>query len=300
MPVDISKIIQIQSSFQKSLHALDSDLNFWNHFITKWAIPEYQAKNPARVIHASAYSTYDNDTKTGKGRLKLHREIREIHSDNLPMYSDVLFNWVEGLTIVRVYNALEILLLQLIDVVYFNSEVTPLTKKKEINAIESRIRVELGKESNKVNNGHLIKFLKLKSPEFDEWINLSVRPDLKSTWDDYFLLISILRHVVAHQAMLINKDTINEINSKSCREVFSRHFDLFDLENDSFELKPVQGRFNIFIDFATEFAVNSLKIISKQRDINFLGLAELIDVRTYKCATQQKINSSTVAGYIKK
>jgi hypothetical protein len=271
MPVDISKIIQIQSSFQKSLHALDSDLNFWNHFITKWAIPEYQAKNPARVIHASAYSTYDNDTKTGKGRLKLHREIREIHSDDLPMYSDVLFNWVEGLTIVRVYNALEILLLQLIDVVYFNSEVTPLTKKKEINGIESRIREELGKESNKVNNAHLIKFLKLKSPEFDEWINLSVRPDLKSTWDDYFLLISILRHVVAHQAMLINKDTINKINSKSCREVFSRHFDLFDLENGSFELKPIQGRFNIFINFATEFAVNSLKIISKQKDINFLG-----------------------------
>lgn len=272
MSIDVSKINQIHSDFQRSLHALDSDLMFWNHFINKWSIPKYQAENPAQVIHASAYSAYDTQIQTGLSRLRLHYSIREIHSDDLPEYSKVLFNWIEGLAIVRIYNAIEILLLQIVDVVYFDSDVKHLTRKKDINHIIKKIETALGANIDKSNNKHLISFLRLKSDEFNFWIDQQINIDISSTWEDYFYLISVLRHVVVHQAMLINKDLLNEIRSKTCYEVFCRYFEVVDLENDSYELQPIQERFNSFINTSVQFAVSTLQFVAKENDVKFLGL----------------------------
>lgn len=272
MAIDLSKIVKIHSDFQKSIHHLDSDLNFWNHFVIKWAIPEYQTKNKAQVIHSSAYSTYDNVAETGEGWLKLHHDIREIHSDDLKLHSKVLFCWVEGLSIVRVYNALEILLLQAIDVVYFGEAVKPLTRKNDVDDIHQRIEAVLGGKKDRKNNKHLIAFLRLKSEEFNKWVDKPVRKGMSANWEEFFYLISILRHAVVHQGLLINRDLLNEIKSRECYEIFSKHFDLIDLENNSFELQPIQENFKGFIGMSVQFAVNTLKFVSKQSDVSFLGL----------------------------
>lgn len=272
MAIDLSTIVKIHSDFQKSIHYLDSDLNFWNHFVTKWAIPEYQKTNKAQVIHSSAYATYDNEVENGESWLKLHHDIREIHSDDLKLHSKVLFGWVEGLSIVRVYNALEILLLQTIDVCYFEAVVKPLTRKNDVDLIHQRIEAFLGSKKDRKNNKHLLAFLRLKSEEFNKWVDQPVRRGLAANWDEFFYLISILRHVVVHQALLINRDLLNEIKSRKCHEIFSRHFNLIDLGNNSFELQPIQENFKGFISLSVQFAVNTLKFVSKQSDVSFLGL----------------------------
>lgn len=272
MAIELKNIIQIHSDFRKSIHALDSDLNFWNHFVTKWAIPEYQKQNRSQVIHASAYSTYDNDIDTGEGYLKLHKLVREIHSDDLMDHSSVLFNWVKSLSIVRVYNALEILLLQTIDTTFFDSELTPLVRKADINRINQRVIEAIIVKANKINNKHLIQFLRENSDDFNSFISMQINRSVTTTWDSFFYLISVLRHVVVHQAMLINGDLLNEIKSKDCYDVFKNHFDLVDLGNGSFELQPVQSKFDGFVGMAVQFAVNTLKFIAKQPDFKFLDM----------------------------
>jgi hypothetical protein len=270
--VELKNIIQIHSDFQRSIHTLDSDLNFWNHFVTKWAIPEYQKQNISQVIHYSAYSTYDSDINTGTGYLKLHKLVREIHSDDLMEHSDVLFNWVKSLSIVRVYNALEILLLQTIDTVFFKSELTTLARKVDANRLNQRIVEALNTKANKINNRHLIQFLCENSDEFSSFISMRINKYSSTTWDSFFYLISVLRHVVVHQAMLINVDLLNEIKSKDCKDTFNNHFDLIDLENGSFEVQPVQSKFDGFIGMTVQFAVNTLKFVAKQADFKFLDM----------------------------
>lgn len=263
----------IHETYKKSLFLLEVDLRFWQHFITQWAIPEYQKQFGPRLMNSAGYGTYDNSPFLPSGYFKMSDDIHEIHSQDLTDHSDRLFNWVMNLSLVRAYNSLEILILQAINVAFLHLPVKNLTSKKEMNQVHGEIIKSLTVPSSRNNNAHLIHFLKEKSPQFASWVQLKMRIDLDTTWDDFFYLTSVLRHTIVHQAMILHTDILNDIRSKSCRGLFDRHFTLSDAGNKTFELEPVQELFNNYLAHTIEFSVNTLKFISGEKDLKFLSLA---------------------------
>jgi hypothetical protein len=198
-------------------------------------------------------------------------DINEIHSEDLEKHSDSFFNWLMNLAIVRAYNALEILILQTINAAYLNSFNT-LSDKKEMNKIHSEIDRLLINKSSRLNNKHLIQFLKEQSAAFNSWIQFKVRVDCQTTWDDFFYLNSVLRHCIVYQAMLLNKNSLNDINSKSSKDLFNRYFKIKEVGINSFELQPIQDRFDDFLNMTIGIATNTLKFVSNQKDLSFLRM----------------------------
>jgi hypothetical protein len=141
-----------------------------------------------------------------------------------------------------------------------------------VNKIHTEISTALAIPTDRTNNKHLIQFLKENSLEFQSWIKLPIRIDLPTTWEDFFYLISVFRHCVVHQAMIIHRDTINDLNSRQCKDIFHRHFNLVDAGNDSFEIRPIQESLTNVLFLITEFAVNTLKFMSGQKDLQFLKM----------------------------
>jgi hypothetical protein len=269
---NVQDFIGIHESYKKSTFQLEVELSFWHHFITQWAIPEYQKQFGPRLMNSAGYSTYDSSAFIPEGYLKMSTDIHEIHSQDLEYHSESLFNWVMNSALVRGYNALEILMLQAINTAYLHLPGKNPSKRVEINKIHSEVVRSLALQIDRNNNKHLIQFLKEKSPEFASWIQLQVRVDMSTTWEEFFYLNSILRHSIVHQAMILHKDLVNDVNSKSCRDLFERHFKLSDVGNNSFELHPIQALFNNFLALTIEFAVNTLKFSGGQQNLDFLNL----------------------------
>lgn len=270
--MEIQHIIDIHESYKKSIHSLVDDLGFWYHFINNWAIPEFQKQNQPRLIRSSGYGAYDHSPVLPEGYFKMSLEIREIHSQDLEQHSNNFFNWLMNLSLVRAYNALEILLLKTINTAFLNLQTNTFTSKRERNKIDKEIDRLLNIKSERINNKHLIQFLKENSTDFNSWLQLKVRVDTTITWQNFFYLISVLRHCIVHQAMVLHQDLINDINSKASKDFFERYFSLTDVGNNSFELQPIQDKFNNFLDMIIEFAVNTLKFVSGQPDFKFLKM----------------------------
>jgi hypothetical protein len=269
---NIQDLVDIHESYKESMFNLTVKLQFWQHFITQWAIPEYRKQFGDRLMNSAIYATYDSSPTNSEGYLKVSPGADYIHSQDLDLHSEELFNWVMNHSLVRGYNALEILLLQAINNTYLHLSIKSYSSRKEVNKIHSEVTKALAIPSDRSNNGHLIQFLKETCREFQSWIQLPVRIDLPTTWEDFFYLISVLRHCIVHQAMLIHLDTVNGLNSRPCKGIFQRHFNLIDTGNDSFELRPVQETLNNLLHLINEFAANALKFMSGQNDLRFLRM----------------------------
>ncbi|MBX9782447.1 MAG: hypothetical protein K2X48_04050 [Chitinophagaceae bacterium] len=264
--------VEIHNQYRKSVHALNDDLRFWAHFINNWAIPEYKRLNVPMIIYESAYSTYDSSIETSSDLLKFHSEGREIHSDDLEIHSKDFFNWLMNLSIVRAYNSLEILMLQVIDVIFLGSNFNSVLGKQDINRINNSVIEHLITPSDRINNKHLVNYLCENSPSFNQWIQAELRIDCSTTWHEYFYLMSVLRHIVTHQAMVLNKNLLNEIKSKYCKDVFERYFKVNEIHKNMYELKPNQDNFLSLLDFSMQFAANTLKFIAKEPNFDFLDM----------------------------
>lgn len=271
----VNEIIAIHEEYRKSVHIPVDDLRFWGHFINNWAIPEYQRQNEPRIIHSSGYGVYDFSDAFNKGFLKMSSEVRNIHSKDLEEHSGDFFNWLMNLSLVRAYNALEILILQSTNACFLNLGIKTSASKRDMNKIHSEIGKKLNLKSDRVNNKHLIQFLCENSDDFKKWVKDKVRYDGLITREDFFYLISVLRHCVVHQAAILSKDSLNEINSKSSKDFFSQFFTLVDAGNNCYEFKPIQEKFIYFLDLSIEFAVNTLTFVAKQPNFRFLKMSNV-------------------------
>lgn len=270
--MEVEDVIKIHNQYRKTVHALNDDLQFWAHFINKWAIPEYKKQNASIEIYASLYGTYDSSIETGSDLLKIHSESRKIHTDDLEIHSKGFFDWLMNLSIVRAYNSLEILILQLIDVAFLDSKFNTVLSKQDINRINNKVGELLISPFDRTNNKHHINFLCENSILFKQWIHTKLRPDTTAVWQDYFYLMSVLRHVITHQGMILNKNLLNEIKSKSCKDIFQNYFNTTEISKDIYELKPNQENFISFLDLSIQFAANSIKFIAKEPNFDFLDM----------------------------
>lgn len=275
MTIEKLQIIQMTfDSFVAEVFTVERDLQFWESFLNI-SIKDYQNQdNLHGNIYSAVFTTYDIDINTDKALLKSYQDITFIKKLDLEEHKTQFIKWILNLCLIKSYNALEILLLQSIWLEYFPNLKNPSNSKKNITRLLKAIKdelVSLNIEYDKTNNRYLIEFLKVKSPNFAKFSQKAIRIDLSTTWLDYFELISILRHVVAHQSSTLNIDTQNEIKSRS-KDIFERHFTLRNTLNGDKQFQVNENIFRDFLNYTSEFAANSLKFIFNENDLNFIKL----------------------------
>lgn len=253
-------------------------LSFWSHFLDH-SIDLYFDKYPEKKndwLNKSVFSVFDINPNIGNGYSKRHEIIHEVLANELGNHKVELFEWMMNLSLLKIYNALEILILRSIQIKYFPTLNDPLLGRKEMKEITSEIKNYLKIKSVNAdtnNNRYLIKYIELNSSDFTNFIKFSVRIDKKTNWEGFFEMVSILRNVVAHNNMLVTKNTLNEIKTHG-KDIFEQYFDLRKTISGSTILSPKQdlGVFSNFINLFNEFGLNTVKFIFEENDLQFLGL----------------------------
>ncbi len=177
-----------------------------------------------------------------------------------------------NLSIPRVYNAIEILLLSAVMDEYFNKELDLKKFKTQQGEMNRAIRDyfdnnSLGRYESK-NNRHILKYLGHKSAEINNFLNQNVRVDLNVNWQQFFEFISILRNVVTHNGMMMSKDVINQINSNA-ESLYGKYFSDSILKEDLVLLSPIQDLFLNVLNMTNEFALNMVKFIKNKPNLGF-------------------------------
>ena len=271
MDSNINKqILKSFETYRNAVHSTNSDIAFWTHFVNN-SVSEYETKRISIMpAYASIFCAYNIDPFLNTGSLMGGKDIKILENTKLEESSVIFFNWVLNLSILKVYNSLEIFLLDAIAVIYFPDEISSDHKK-----INGKIQEYLRNNSDKVNtknNKHIIQFLSRESEAFKSFSNNFVRIDLKTTWEQFFEFISILRNIIVHNAMILTKDTQNIVKTLS-KDIFERYFGLSDCN----VLTPQRGNFNSFIGLINDFALNTIKIASGKSDFSCFDMIHPYD-----------------------
>jgi hypothetical protein len=261
--------------YLKSAFKLEVDLRFWKHFLSI-SIKNYKQENPEnRWINEAGFSLYNLQPDGENTWLHVSTETSSIEIKDLDTHSDNFFNWIMNLSIIRIYNSAELLLLQAIQLKYFPNLNPIENNKKNVNKIISEIKNKMvleGKSFDTTNNRYLIEFLKTKSLNFENFSKVKVNVDWSTTWNGFYEFFSILRNVITHHAMIITPDTRNTINSVA-KDAFNYYFiqPLNTTEIDILKPKNEQN-FLFFISNVNDFVANTVKFIAEETDFKFIGL----------------------------
>ncbi len=265
-------ILGVFEMYQDSFFSIENDLRFWRSFM-RTAIEAYQVQD-TREMYSSIFTAYDYKLDGNPAFLKAYRKTFHIKTNELNHKRVEFFKWIMNLSILKIYNSMEILLLQSIQLAYYPDLNNPLFSKKDTNALIRKIKSHLESnniKSNTKNNDYLIKFLKQKSKRINIFLNNNMNTDLITTWSDFFNFISILRNVIVHHGMIIQNETQNEIKSKA-KDVFERYFNLVYASNRSLILTPKEQEFNNLIAYVNSLALNLFKFIFNKKDMQFIGM----------------------------
>ena len=265
----------IYDEYVRTVFQLEVDIRFWKEFIDT-SIENYKENNPVnKWIHEAGFSIYD--IPLGEGTwLHTSKDTKTIEIDDLPKNNKDFFTWIMNLSLVRVYNSIELLLIKVIRVQYFPKMEDPGKGRKEINKIYEAVKNELklgGLTANTKNQRHLIEFLKWKSPKFNSFLEVSVNPhNWKTTWKNYFEWISILRNIIAHQEMLVTPDVMKDMNSIA-GDMLEHYFEGVADQKNAELLRPKDVHlFLNFISHINDFAGNTLKYVAGESTMVFIGL----------------------------
>lgn len=260
--------------YKEVIFGVDVDLRFWQSFLDL-SIREYKMKNPKiEEVFTAIFPAYNINPHTNHGLLKTDNKILSIKTKDLDKHSQDFFVWVSNLSILKTYNALEIFLLQAIQLKYFPEIKNPIENKKATNQITDKIKSYLKSKDIKVdtkNNRYIIQFLKQKSTDITIFLEQPVRFNLTTNWENFFELISILRNVIAHNGIIVSADILCEINSKA-KDIFNRHFSLSKNNKYYMILSPITDQFLEFISFYNDFALNSVKLMYNESELTIFKM----------------------------
>ncbi|BDQ12124.1 hypothetical protein [Sediminibacterium sp. TEGAF015] len=262
--------------YQDTVHQLDTDIRFWKHFLAI-SIERYKADNPDnRWIHQSGFSIYDISSDGLKSWLHSSSKVLTIEIDDLTEQSNNFFAWVMNVSIIRIYNSLELLLLQTIQFKYFPLLESPIKGKKFANKVTSEIKNYLKAKSlntDTVNNRHLIQFLKSNSALCKQLMEVPVNHvNWKTNWENFYELLSILRNIITHDGMIVSKNTHNTIKSIAA-DIFIHFFKPITGKEDLETLQVKNEEYFLhFVTLINDLAGNVLKFVAEKPDLNFIGL----------------------------
>jgi hypothetical protein len=265
---------EIFFEYQKNVFQVENDLKFWQNFLNL-SIERFKVDNPEnRAIIISIFSVFNiNHNKVSylyaNSASPFSIEVKDLNS-----HCDNFFIWIMNLSIVSVYNSVELLLLQSIHEKYFSMVINPIKGKKEANQVVLEIKkffIKSSQEHTSKNNRHLIAFLKVKLPAFELFLKENVY-DHKSNWEQFYEFFSVLRNVITHQGMLISPNTRNNLNS-TAGDLFNCFFEQPQNPKNTeiLKAKDVES-FLHFVRQVNDFALNSLKFIANQQDFSFINL----------------------------
>jgi hypothetical protein len=269
-----NKILKAFEIYKNIVFETGMDLSFWKSFM-ELSINEYKKGNSqASELFTAGFFVYNLSPINSQGFLKSHEAIRSIGSNKLEEYKSDFFSWISNLVILKTYNALEIFILQAIHIKYFSTDEDLIGSKKVVDYVNKEIRAylkETGTNIDTKNNRHIIQFLKAKSTTISSFLDIPVRIDLNTNWENLFALVSILRNVIAHQGTVISSDTHNEIKSKA-KDIFQRYFTLVKDENDYTNLQPNNEQFSNFLSLFNDLSLNIVKFMFEKDDLKFIGM----------------------------
>ncbi len=267
------ELIKINEAFEKyrqDIFALQNDIQWWRSFLTI-SIDDFIKNNSNnKVLYESIFTVYDINPNSNSGYLKDHELSFSYSTNELHDKKNNFFNWIINLAVVKAYNSVEILLLESINIKYFPEKKINFNNKKAPGQINSEIKKYLQDNSftiNSSNNQHIIDFIKGNSQNFLRFTEQITRDESKTTWDNFFIMFSILRNVITHNGMIISQDTKNQIQSLA-GDFFKSYFKLSPIAT----LIPIQDQFINFLVFVNDFTINTVKFIFEEKNLEFLKL----------------------------
>jgi hypothetical protein len=272
---DISKAFD---NYVRVISTIATDISFWKSFLTL-SIKNYQDREAKPdEIYGSVFTAYDINVTTNSGHLATSNRTTSILTVDLEEHRILFFTWIMNLSLLKSYNALEIFLLQAIWLKYYPSLDNPTNNKKASDNLQKEIKDILNQRGLTVdtkNNRHLIEFLRTKSTDFETFAKLPLRADLKTSREDFFEMMSVLRNIIAHQGTIITQDTLNGIKSKS-KDIFERHFTISIDENGDKHVNPIEVGITSILDLLTDFGVNTVKFVYSETDLKFIGMFSVL------------------------
>jgi len=197
-------------------------------------------------------------------------------ADELEVHRGEFFRVIRNLSLVKAYNALEMLLFQAVVLRYFPEQFKTtgktMTKRgDELIKKAYRDNPAMGYLETR-NNRHLIGFLCHHSPSIATFVTQPVRIDHQTTWANFFEFASILRHVNTHHGGLLTRDSLNGLQS-AAKDVFQRSFTCTQDDDSLYILHPLEGdQFNYLITLIKDLAANTVKFMFDEPDLSFLDL----------------------------
>jgi len=269
--VSNQELVRAFEIFKNSVFAVEVDLRFWEFFL-KYSIEEQKGKNS--ISNDAIFCANDIVPITNQWVLKCSKDVDSIKAANLESRQKDFFAWVANFSILRVYNALEIFLLQAIKLRFFPTFNSSTSRKKESDFLKKEIQKFLksnGFSPDTKNNRHIIQFLKQQVPDLKTFLELPIREDLTTNWERFFELISILRNVISHHGAVVDDDVRNRIQSRS-RDVFQRHFTLPLDDNNYMKLLPNGDNFLNFLAMFKDMGINCAKIVFDEQDFGIFKM----------------------------
>ncbi|NOZ47880.1 MAG: hypothetical protein GXO79_14050 [Chlorobi bacterium] len=269
-----SNIEKSFSEYIEIMFQVGIDLQFWNRFLNNCISKYQETETTPREIFTSLFGAFNIDLSSNIGFIKIYKESKSINTSELQEIREKFFSWVINCSIVKTYIAVETAFTQTIWVTYFSDLNNPLDSRKNYDKLSNAIKSSLkdaGIKNDTKNNRHIIEFLKLKSYDYNEFLKQPIRSGLNTDWSNFFELLSILRNIVSHIGSKVSLDLLNEIKGNA-KDIFERHF---TLEQDKFGFKHFnanQEQFGNFLNLVNDYTLNTLKIILKEKDFNFLRM----------------------------
>lgn len=236
----------------------------------------YKLENPEnRWINDAGFSLYNLQSDGLNTWLHLSHQTSLIEIKDLEKHSDNFFTWIMNLSIIRIYNAAELFLLQAIQLKYYPFLQPLNNNKKNANKVIAEIKsyfVSNGKPFDTTNNRYLIEFIKAKSSEFTNFLRLKINVDWTTNWNGFYEFFSILRNVITHYAMIITPDIRNNLNSVA-KDAFNHYFiqPVNTPDTDILKAKD-EHHFLYFVSHVNDFVTNTVKFIAEETSLSFIGL----------------------------
>ncbi|MFP4339828.1 MAG: hypothetical protein ACLFQO_05280 [Cyclobacteriaceae bacterium] len=139
----MDRISKSYEQYIETVFQVKIDLEFWNRFL-KTSVANFQKENiQGREIFNSLFGAYDIDINSNSGFLKVYNKSKSISSDDLEEYREDFFSWVINGGLVKVYIAVEIVLLESIWDRDFSDLPNPVLRKKNMSALQKKIEEKL-------------------------------------------------------------------------------------------------------------------------------------------------------------
>jgi len=193
----IGQYKQLMQRYSQVVFRVSNDLQFWHTFLPAAIEAHRQIYPDPPFYFESGLFVYNISLNDDPGWLYPLQPSFTIDEDNIAASRVAFFQWIQVISLVRVYNSLETLVYSAIEKKYFPS---PTGKKMATKALKTKILTEIkaaGLKDEINNNQFLLTFLKHRSTAVTHFLRLPVR-DLPYTWESFFIFLSIIRHLIVH------------------------------------------------------------------------------------------------------